>query len=88
MCAPAHVRAQLIEANESAGTYHVGETTTPMNHATLRCSGQLFLGAYADSCMARAGTLASKKFKPSAAVGCVKIASRSTVYGNPPSIAV
>jgi hypothetical protein len=38
--------------------------------------------------MAFAGTLASKKFKPSATVGCVKIASRSTVYGNPPMIAV
>jgi hypothetical protein len=28
------------------------------------------------------GTLASKKTKPSAIVGWVKIASRSTVYGN------
>jgi hypothetical protein len=29
--------------------------------------------------IARAGTLANKKTKPSATVGCVKIASRNTV---------
>lgn len=45
-------------------------------------------GGYAGCCLALAGTLANRKTKPSAVVGWVKIASRSTVYGNPPSIAV
>jgi hypothetical protein len=88
MCAPAHLQAQLVEANEAAAAYYVRERTTSANHAGVGLSGQLLLGAYADSCMAFAGTLESKKTKPSVAVGCVKIASRSTVYGNPPSIAV
>ena len=43
---------------------------------------------YAGRCRALAGTLESSGPRPSAAVGCVKMASRRRVNGRPPSMAV
>ena len=85
-------RPHIGKRERLAASYHVGDRSYSGDHPTLRhgALGQAKRRRELrpDRCIAFAGTLASKKIKPSAAVGCVKIASRSIVYGKPPSIAV
>lgn len=60
-------------------------------HAKLHAAASRCCSLYRDCAVRaldRAGTAANKTFRPSAIVGCAKIASRSEVYGSFASMAV
>jgi hypothetical protein len=64
----------------------IGVAVLPIAIALVLCvSNALFGVTY---CTDRGGTFEKSEPSPSAIVGCAKIASRNTVYGSRPTIAV